>query len=154
LDRRLAEARLVLNLIASDELPSLAWDAWEAGLDGPAMRRLAAFQRPTAFELRDVLPPAIEEMQPLHLELSRAALRLANHRARGILRAGKDPLRFTREFERLWIDSGYAREITEYGTLDDEVISMARGMGQSGQDIRIWLVPKLEELTARDLHAK
>lgn len=152
-DLRLAEARLSLNLITSDEMPSLAWDALEADLDGPAIRRLAAFQRPTAFELREVLPKAIEEMQLVHLKLSDAALRLANHRAREILRAGKDPLRFTREFERLWIDAGHAHEIVEYGTLDDEV-SIARGMGQSDQDIRIWLVQRLEELAARDLHAK
>jgi len=37
-DRELVEAKLALDLIASADMPSVAWVAWEAGVDGgPAM---------------------------------------------------------------------------------------------------------------------
>ena len=47
------EARLALNLIASTDMPALAWDAIEAGLDGPAIGRMAALEFPTFFEVQE-----------------------------------------------------------------------------------------------------
>jgi len=34
-DPKATEAQLALNLISSADMPKLAWDALEAGLDGP-----------------------------------------------------------------------------------------------------------------------
>jgi hypothetical protein len=106
-DRRTIEARLSLNLIASSDMPKVAWDALEAGLDGPGIRRLAALDSPTYFEVRDVLPRAMKEMGLVKLTPNDAALRLAKNRAKEILDRGEDPLKHTREFERLWIHAGY-----------------------------------------------
>jgi hypothetical protein len=60
-DRELTEAKLALDLIASADMPSIAWDAWEAGLDGPAITRLGALERPTYFEVSEVLPRVMQE---------------------------------------------------------------------------------------------
>jgi hypothetical protein len=147
-DRQFAEARLALNFVLSDEMPSLAWDALESGLDGPAIRRLAALERPTVFEVMEILPKAMDEMQLAHLDAGEAARRLANHRALEILRTGEDPLKCTREFERLWIRAGYSHDIVAYGCLHEEV-SVARLMGRSEQDIRDWLIRELKELANR-----
>jgi len=134
--------------VLSDEMPSLAWDALESGLDGPAIRRLAAMERPTVFEVMETLPKAMEEMKLVRLSVDQAARRLADHRAREILRTGEDPLRCTREFERMWIRAGYPHEIVAYGCLHEEV-SVARLMGRSEQNIRDWLIQELKELANR-----
>jgi hypothetical protein len=62
-ESRVVEARLALNLISSTEMPRLAWEALEAGLDGPVIRRLAAFEFPTFFQVQEALPQAMEEMR-------------------------------------------------------------------------------------------
>lgn len=41
-DSKIAEAKITLHLISVLDMPKLAWDALESGLDGPAIRRLAA----------------------------------------------------------------------------------------------------------------
>ncbi|HEV7218303.1 MAG TPA: hypothetical protein VGN39_05470 [Terriglobales bacterium] len=51
-----------MNLIASSDMPSIALDALEADIDGAAIRRLAALERPTYFEVAEILPRAMEEM--------------------------------------------------------------------------------------------
>ncbi|SRR6266478_310168 len=56
-------AVFALNLISSTDMPALAWDAIEAGLDGPAIRRMAALEFPTLFDMQGVLPQAMEEMR-------------------------------------------------------------------------------------------
>ncbi len=43
-DPKVAEAQSAFNLIGTTDIPNLAWDALGAGLDGPAIRRLAAFE--------------------------------------------------------------------------------------------------------------
>ena len=60
---RVVEARLALHLISATEMPRLAWDALEAGLDGPAIRRLAALEFPTFFQVQKILAQAMEEMR-------------------------------------------------------------------------------------------
>jgi hypothetical protein len=45
-EREVVEAELALGRIAAEDLPKLAWDALESGLDGPATRRLAALDEP------------------------------------------------------------------------------------------------------------
>jgi hypothetical protein len=148
-DRELAEARLSLNLIGSDEMPKLAWDALEAGLYGPAVRRLAALEHPTFFEVNEVLPKAMDEMRLKPVSSLEAARRLAKSIAQDLLKSGADPLGHTGMLENLWVRAGYPRELAEYGTLDDEV-SIARQMGRSDAEIRVWVVAKLKELAATE----
>jgi hypothetical protein len=146
-NRRIIEARLALKLITSDDMPKLAWEAMEAGHDGPGLRRLGAMIKPSWSEVESVLPNALKEMQLADITVEEAAYRLVKQRAQEILDSGKDPLRFTREFELLWIHAGYPKEIQAFGTLDDEV-NVARQMGRSDDDIRSWLNKTLKELVA------
>ena len=62
-DPELVEAQLALNRIGTTDMPKLAWEALEAGLDGPATRRLAALRFPTFFEVREILPKVMQEWQ-------------------------------------------------------------------------------------------
>jgi hypothetical protein len=144
-DRNLVEAQLALNLIGTTELPKLAWAALEAGLDGPATRRLAALRLPTIFEVRQVLPRVMQEWKIAGLPPEQAAVRLAKHRAREILQSNDDPLKHARDFEHMWQQADYCRELGDYGNLDDE-IHLARYSGQTDDEIRIWLRAKLQAL--------
>lgn len=147
-DREIIEARLALDLISSSEMPKVAWDALEAGLDGPAIRRLAALENPTWFQVQEVLSRVTHEMRLTKVNVVEGARRMARRRALEILATNTDPTRWTREFEYLWIRAGYPKELREYGTLDDEV-SVARTMGRREPDIRNWLVQRLKDLVSR-----
>jgi hypothetical protein len=144
-DREMIEAKLALNLIASVDMPRIAWDALEAGLDGPSIRRLAALERPTFFEVREVLPRVSEEMGLSRLSTGEAALRLARQRASEILESGDDPLLHTRDFEQLWVRAGHPREIAGVGKLYDEVY-IAESMNQPEEKIRTWVTARLTDL--------
>lgn len=134
-ERELVEARIALNLIASADMPKVAWDALEAGLDGPAIRRLSALIQPTYFEVAEVLPRAKEELGITEISVGEAALRVAKQIAREILETGDDPLRHVQDFESLWFRSNYAYEISSLGTLRDDVWISQSG-GRSDEEIR------------------
>jgi hypothetical protein len=51
------------------------------------------------------------------IDVPTAALRVAHHMARNILKDGEDPLLFTKQFEQLWIATDYARGLTELGRM-------------------------------------
>jgi hypothetical protein len=146
-DHELVEAQLALQRIGTTDMPKLAWEALEAGRDGPATRRLAALHFPTVFELREVLPEVMREWGMAHLSSKEAAVRLAKLRAREILRSGDDPLKHANDFLGLWVEANYCRELSEYGELDEEVY-LARVSGETDDQIRAWLVEKLKTLAA------
>ena len=139
-DRQLLEAKLALDLIPPADMPTVALDALEAGIDGKATRRLAVLERPTYFEVAEVLPRVMEEWDISHIPIREAALRVARSIAQDILRGGEDPLRHIRDFEQLWILADHSEELRSLGTLDDEV-SIAHG--QSLVVIREWVTERL-----------
>jgi hypothetical protein len=143
-DREIVEARLALDLIASADMPSIAWDAWEAGVDGgPATRRLGALERPTYFEVCEVLPRVMKELGLSQISREEAALRVAVRIAKEILESGDDPLRRLHDFESLWIRADYPHEISGLGTLYDDVW-IAQSAGRSDVEIRESVVSMLK----------
>ena len=144
LDRKLAEAQLALNLVRPQEMPRLAWEALESGLDGPNLRRLAPPVRSTWFEVEELRAAATKEMKIASITVAEAAYRLAIRRTSEILDRRLDPLFYTREFESLWIRAGCSDRLTVLGTLDDEA-EIARFTGQTDAEIRKWLVRRLRE---------
>lgn len=80
-DREQIEARLALDLIASADMPQIAQDALEAGLDGPGTLRLAILERPTYFEVAEVLPRVVNELGLAQITIGKAALRVAKETA-------------------------------------------------------------------------
>ena len=151
-DIEMIEARLAMKMIPSSDMPRIAWDALEAGLDGPAIRRLAALDSPTWSEIDEVLPSAMHEMGLRSITAREGASRYAVRRATEILRSGADPLKFTREFEQLWIATGHENEIVELGILDEEIVRVGRLIGRSEQEIRDSVSQQLKSFVAR--HAK
>ena len=146
-DRQVVEAKLALNLIPSADMPTVALDALEAGIDGRATRRLAVLEHPTYFEVAEVLPRVMEEWEISHIPVGEAALRIARSIAQDILRSDEDPLRRIRDFEELWIIAGHSDELRSLGTLDDEV-SIAHGHDGHGQSlalIREWVTERLKD---------
>jgi hypothetical protein len=137
-DREQVEARLALNLIASADMPQVAIDALEAGLDGKAIRRLAVLENPTYFEVAEVLPLAMQELDLAQIPIGEAAVRVARKMAKEILKSGGDPLRHVRDFEALWTRSGYTSEISALGTLYDDVY-IAKSSDRSDEEIRDWV---------------
>jgi hypothetical protein len=102
-DRDPIEARLALDLIASADVPQIALDALEAGLDGPATRRLVVLERPTYFEVAEVLPRVRQELGLAQITIGQASVRVARQMARDVLLGGDDPLRQVCTFEFLWV---------------------------------------------------
>jgi hypothetical protein len=68
-------------------------------------------------------------------------------RVQEILATNLDLFKHLRDFEHLWIEADYCRELQDYGNLDDDVY-VARSMGQLEQEIRAWLKEKLKKLAA------
>ena len=146
-DRELIEAKLALGLIPSEDMPTIAQDALEAGLDGPGIIRLAVLEHPTFFEVAEVLPKAKAEMALRDLSAGEAALRVAKSKAAEILESGVDPLLHIKDFEYLWIKADYPREIQSVGTLDDEVW-VAESMGETKSQTRKWVIERLRAPSA------
>lgn len=143
-DRELIEARLAIDDIPPEEMSRIAWDALEAGLDGPAIRRLAAFEQPTHFEVRDVLPRAMEEMCCARLSVAEGALRLAKRRAGEIVSGREDTRSGVERLAMLWWRTGYLKELAGVGTLDEDAWVMHH-RGASDEEIREWLITELKE---------
>jgi hypothetical protein len=133
-DRDQIEARLALKLMASADMPEIALSALEAGLDGKAIRRLAILEHPTYFEVAEVLPRAMQELGLTQIPIEEAAVRVAKEIAKGILESGD---------ESLWVRSDYAHQISELGTLYDDVY-IAQSMGQSDEESRYWVTSILK----------
>jgi hypothetical protein len=148
-DRKIIEAEIALGLIASADMPRVAWDALEAGLDGPGIRRLAALEKPTFFEVRDVFDRAATEMGISSITLGEAAKRIAKRRISEILTNGENPLRHLKFFESLWTKAEYPRELRDIGTLYDHVY-IAEITGQSKDEIKKWVLERLK--TINDLN--
>lgn len=106
-------------MIGPEEMPSLAWDALEAGIDGPFIRRLAALVNPSGWETDQIEPGFMAETGMKRISIGEASVRIARQLATRILNEGLDPLAYTRDFELLWIKAEYPREIQEAGCLDD-----------------------------------
>jgi hypothetical protein len=134
-DQQLVEAQLALNLIGPDEMPSLAWDALEAGFDGPSIRRLGALVMPSGWETDQILPAFMAEAGLKNISREEASIRVARHLARRILDKGLDPLAYSRDFEALWIRADYPRAIQKVGSLDDQK-AVAEYIGQSEAEVR------------------
>ena len=144
-DPKIVEARISLGLVSSTDVPKLAWDALEAGFDGPAIRRAAALQFPTYFEVQPLLPSLKKEMGLEELSIEDAARRLARIRAREIVQSGSDPLQHLSDFEQLWLASNYSPDLSEYGTLADDAY-IAKIQGKSEPEIRAWAASVIRRL--------
>lgn len=117
IDPHLIEAKLALGMIGPDEMPTLAWDVLEAGLDGPSIRSLAALVKPSGWETDQIVPAFMAEAGLRSISPQEASVRLARQLANRILVGGLDPLTYTRDFEALWIKADYAAAIQEVGLL-------------------------------------
>jgi len=134
-DSQLIEAKLALSMIGPDEMPALAWDALEAGLDGPTIRRLAALINPSGWETDQIIPAFMAEADMKSISSQDAAIRVARHLAQRILSEELDPLAYSRYFEALWIRADYPTAIQEVGSLDDQK-AVAEYIGQSEAELR------------------
>jgi hypothetical protein len=141
-DRELVEAKLALELIPTAEMPQMAQDALEAGFESPAVLRLAILDKPTYFEVKDVLAQAVKDLDLSQITKGEGALRIAKRLAQEVLSSGRDPLNCVRELEWLWIRAGYPREIRSVGNLGDELY-IRNG---SKDDDRAFVTSRLREL--------
>ncbi len=106
-------------MIGPEEMPSLAWEALEAGLDGPFIRRLAALVDPSGWETDQIESAFMAEAGLKPISIREASIRIARELAIRILSEGLDPLAHTKDFELLWIRAEYPAEIQDVGCLDD-----------------------------------
>jgi hypothetical protein len=135
-DRRSIEAKLALGRISPENMPKVAWDALEAGYDGPAVRRMAAFNIPTGFEVDAILPGFLQETAMRAISQEEAAIRVACDLAHEIIDSRKDPLPYAETFYRLWISCDYTRELGSLGTLPDDIYLALNYGGKTEDQVR------------------
>ncbi|HEX4008288.1 MAG TPA: hypothetical protein VHX60_19100 [Acidobacteriaceae bacterium] len=140
-------------MISPEEMPALAADALEADLDGRPIRRMAALNNPSGWDVDQVLPGFMEEAGLSLIATGEAALRIARDLARRILQKGSDPLAYAREFEAILIRSDYASEIRAVGNLDDDQYA-AEAMGRTEDAFRKFARGVLIALVERAIPSK
>jgi hypothetical protein len=144
-DREQIEEAVALNRI--HPIQKLAWDALEADLDGPNIRRLAALENPSPLEVDELLPKVLREMGMRHLPKPEAAERAACRVATRVLETDSDPLLYVNEFYGLWVRvaGDCSPELTAFGCLKEEVF-VAKSFDRPDDEIRTWLRENLREL--------
>lgn len=143
-DPSLIEAKLALRRLGPDELPGLAVDALEAGLDGPAIRRLAALISPSGWETDQLIPGFMAQARLQSISQEEASLRLAKALAHRILSSGLDPLYYARDFELLWIQSDYLLCLSAVGMTGD-LVHMGNSEEQARHQARASLCELIED---------
>ena len=114
------EAEVALKLIPTEQLPSAAQDALEAGYEGPHVLRMAILEPMAGWAIDQALAPMLEELGCHLIAPAEAALRLAHQRAQRILDTGDDPLPSMSYFYRLIVEADYPDELIELGYSDDD----------------------------------
>jgi hypothetical protein len=112
-------AQASLGLIPSEDFPSAAQDALIAGYDGRWVVRMAILEKPSGWEVDQVLPKMLEELKVELPEPRVAAIYLAKVRVERIQQTGEDPLKSMDYFYGLLDRAGYPDELQELGFLDD-----------------------------------
>ncbi len=123
----------MLKLIPTEQLPSVAQDALEAGFDGPYVLRMAILEPVAGWAIDQALPPMLEELGLHPIAPEEAALRLARQRAQRILNTGEDPWPSLSYFHRLMETAGHPEELIELGYFDDEDIFYSDDPERSGR---------------------
>ena len=131
-------------------MPSLAWEALEAEVDGPAVLRMAALERPSGFETEALLTRFMAETGLCGVSTQIAYARLAQSLALRILRDGMDPLRFTAEMEGLWMRAGYPEQLASPGMIHEDV-EVDRYYRKSEESTRKWVLERLRLATDQEL---
>ena len=97
------EAEVTLHLIPTEELPTRAIQAVEAGFDGPHVLRMAVLDPHYPYAIQQALRAMLAELGSRGISLEQAATHLANQRAKRILTQNEDPLTGWSYFHRLYI---------------------------------------------------
>lgn len=118
-DPAMFEAEVALKLIPTEQLPSVAQDALEAGFDRPHVLRMAILEPLAGWAIDQALPPMMEELGLCWIAPEKAALRLARQRAQHLLKTGEDPLPSMPYFYRLMVAADYLGELIELGYFHD-----------------------------------
>jgi len=112
-------AEAALGLIHPESFPSAAQDALEAGFDGKWIVRMAVLDKPSGWEVDQVLPKMLAELNITLPKSKEAALLLAKIRAQRIQRSGEDPLKSIGYFNQLYLNAEYPDGLQELGWLED-----------------------------------
>jgi hypothetical protein len=114
------EAELALHTYLTEELPTIAQDALEAGFDGPHTLRLAILDPKSSSEIHDELPKMLNELGLTKISLEQAAIQLATVRAKQLLESGEDPISSLPYFHRLLWTGDYPEDLYELAYLSDD----------------------------------
>jgi hypothetical protein len=115
-------AEASLGIIPTESFPSAAQDALVAGFNSKWILRMAVLDRPSGWEVDQVLPKMLAD---LGIELPTpkdAALFLAKNRVHRIQQTGEDPLKSIDYFKQLLRKADYPDELTELGWLEENSI--------------------------------
>jgi hypothetical protein len=112
-------AEVSLGLIHPESFPSVAQDALEAGFDGKWIVRMAVLDKPSGWEVDQVLPKMLLELGVQLPGLQEAALLLAKIRAQRVQATGEDPLQSIGYFNKLYLNAEYPDGLQELAWLEE-----------------------------------
>jgi hypothetical protein len=133
---RVVEAKIAIGWLHPEDLPAVAWDALEAGHDGPTVCVVAGLQRPSGWETDRLLPEFMRETGMVLRTRAEASICVACDMAREILECRKDLLKDLPVFARLCFESDYPKELMGLYMLDDELYGDSSIYGRTLDQVR------------------
>ena len=149
-DPAVFEAELALGFIPTEEMPRRAQDALEAGYDGAGVVRMAVLEKPSGWEVDQVVPRMLEDLGLRRIDVADAAVRLGRVRAERILASGEDPLQSAAYFDDLAKRADYPVELMDCVSYFDDV----RAFDLDDEKIREIALGQLRELLDPELHGR
>src|SRR5579885_468900 len=119
---QVAVAKYLIGDFPIEQLPGLACDALEDGIEGSATAQIAGLKNPGYFDVQGLLPNFFNELGVSALTKQEAGWFLAKNIAGKIVSGGIDPEMGAKELERIWIKLEYSLERLKNFSLADDLI--------------------------------
>ena len=149
-DPAVFEAELALGLVPTEEMPRRAQDALEAGYDGAGVVRMAVLEKPSGWEVDQVVPRMLEDLRLRRIEATEGAVRLGRVRAERILASGEDPLLSASYFDDLAKRADYPVELVDCVGYFEDVLAF----GLDDEEMRAIALGQLRELVDPELYRR
>jgi len=118
-DIKLVQAKYIQNVLHPEDMPSIATDALEAGIDTPSLRRLAGLVNPTAWEAEPLWKSTLSELKVADQSKHEAMLLIADSIAKQVISGECDVLKGLTSLEQLCSVNRYPEELVGFYQIAD-----------------------------------
>lgn len=119
---QVAVAKYLIGDLPIEQLPNLASDAIENGIDASTVIEIAGIKNPNYFVIQELMPKFLGELGLPPLSKEEAGLYLAKADARKIVSGEMDPEAGAKELERLWFKlECFPKELQNFSLADEHI---------------------------------